>query len=89
MTLSLEIADEIARTLGSQSELARRAMEAFVLEEVRAGRLTRHRVRRVLGFASGKEADEFLKAHGSYKECPDLEFEQDLEAVKEWLVVSG
>jgi hypothetical protein len=43
----------------------------------------------MLGFASRKEADEFLKVHGLYKDCPEGEFEQDLEAVKEWLVVSG
>jgi hypothetical protein len=43
--------------------LSRRALEAFALEEHKAGRITEAQVQKLLGFATRDELDGFLKAH--------------------------
>ena len=64
MDLTLRIPDDLARRLGKQSELPRRALEAFALDAYRAGHLTRPELRRLLGFATRAALDGFLKARG-------------------------
>ena len=64
MELTLHIPDDVAQRLSaSGSELSRRALEAFGLEEYKAGRLTEPQLRQLLGFQSRQELDGFLKAH--------------------------
>ncbi|HYZ22764.1 MAG TPA: UPF0175 family protein [Rhodopila sp.] len=64
MNLIVRIPDEIAERLGADAtELERRALEALVAEEYRAGRLTRPDLRQLLGFETAHEIDGFLKAH--------------------------
>jgi len=64
MELTLHIPDDVARRLSaSGSELSRRALEAFGLEEYKAGRLTEPQLRQLLGFQTRQELDGFLKAH--------------------------
>jgi hypothetical protein len=51
MEVTLRIPDDIAQRLSaSGSDLSRRALEAFALEEYRAGRLTEAQLRQLLGF---------------------------------------
>jgi hypothetical protein len=77
MNVTLPIPDDLARRLGSGDELARRALEAFALEEYRAGRLTRSELRRLLGFATRATLDGFLRARGIDEAMTALEFDQD------------
>lgn len=89
MTLHLELPDDIAHALGTPGDLARRALELLALEELRAGRLNRRQLRRMLGFNSHEDFKTFLKVHSVYREHPAEEFERDLEAVQEWLTACG
>jgi hypothetical protein len=49
-------------------DLERRALEALVLEEFRAGRLSKADLQPALGFEVLNEVDGFLKAHGVFEE---------------------
>jgi hypothetical protein len=67
MNLTVHIPDDIAQRLSADAAtLERRALEALVAEEYRAGRLTRPDLRRLLGFQTGYEIDGFLKVHDIY-----------------------
>jgi hypothetical protein len=67
MNLTVHIPDDIAQRLSADAAtLERRALEALVAEEYRAGRLTRPDLRRLLGFQTGSEIDGFLKVHDIY-----------------------
>lgn len=68
MHLTLPIPDDIGQRLSAGGEdLSRRALEAFALEEYRAGRLTLPELGRLLGFETRPALDGFLKARGVYK----------------------
>jgi hypothetical protein len=67
MNLTVHIPDDIAQRLCADvATLERRALEALVADEYRAGRLTRPDLRQVLNFQTGHEIDGFLKAHDIY-----------------------
>ena len=69
MNLTLHIPDDLAARLAADGgNLERRALEALVLEELRAGRVSKTELQRALGFAMLDEADDFLKAHGMFEE---------------------
>jgi hypothetical protein len=81
MNIVLRIPDEIATRLGGTSiDLERQALEAFVLESYRAGRMTLADLREALGFEVLNEVDGFLKAHGVYEsyDLADLERERGI-----------
>jgi hypothetical protein len=64
MNLTVEIPDEIAarlRTAGG--DLSRRVLEGFALEEYKSERLSKAQLRRLLGFETRFEVDDFLQAH--------------------------
>ena len=64
MELTLHIPDDVAQRLSaSRSDLSRRALEAFSLEEYKAGRLTEAQLQQLLGFQTRDALDGFLKAH--------------------------
>ena len=51
MNLTVTLPDDLAQRLGAGTvDLERRALEALVSEEYRAGRLTKPDLRRLLGF---------------------------------------
>jgi hypothetical protein len=77
MTITLPIPDDLATRLGEAGDVARRALEAFGVEEYRAGRLTRPELRRVLGFATQAELDGFLKARGLSAEYSRTDLERE------------
>ena len=78
MDVTLAIPDDLAERLGTtEPPLARRALEAFALEEYRAGRVTRPELRRLLGFATRWELDGFLKDHGINEGLTVEEFERE------------
>jgi hypothetical protein len=68
MNITVPIPDALAAKLGAEADLPRRALEALVLEEYRAGRLSNPELRELLGLQSRYEMDGFLKAHGIYQD---------------------
>ena len=81
MNVTLEIPDDIAEALGSHSDLSRRALEGFALEEFKSGRLSQARLRRLLGLTR-YELDGFLKAHGIFMDYSIEEFNSEWEALQ-------
>jgi hypothetical protein len=85
MDLTVHIPDELVAHLGGEAvhnELERRALEAFALEELRAGRISEVQLRKMLGL--GRIAlDGFLKTHGIYREYTIEDFEEERRALKE------
>ena len=77
MNLTVPIPDDLAQRLGADADLARRALEAFALEEYRAGRLARPELRRLLGFGTRAALDGFLKVRGIQEPMTLAEFEHD------------
>ena len=66
MKITLTIPDELARLIGADGDLERRALEALALEEFKRGHLTKPELRRLLGFATRGRLDEFLATHGVF-----------------------
>ena len=67
MNVIVRIPDELAAQLAAQGgDLERRALEALVLEEFRAGRLSKAELQRALGLKILDQVDAFLKAHGAF-----------------------
>jgi hypothetical protein len=68
MQVTVDIPDDLAERLrAAGGDLSRRALESFVLEEFRSGRLTKPELRRLLGFATRDAVDGFLKAHNVFE----------------------
>ena len=69
MNVTVRIPDELAARLAAQDgDLERRALEALVLEEFRAGRLSKAELQAALGFEGLTVVDGFLKSHGVSEE---------------------
>lgn len=64
MNIIVPLPDDFAASLGSGVNLSRRALEALVLEEYRAGRVTRSDMQRLLGFADEVGLATFLEHRG-------------------------
>ena len=63
-------------------DVERRALEAFALEELRAGRITEPQLRETLGLAR-IQLDGFLKSQGIYQDYSLEDFEQERQALIE------
>jgi hypothetical protein len=63
MDVTLHIPDALAARLAGTGDVARRAIEALALEELRAGRISEAELGDLLGLAR-TERDGFLTAHG-------------------------
>ncbi|GJD44993.1 hypothetical protein AFCDBAGC_2862 [Methylobacterium cerastii] len=76
MNVTVPIPDDLARRLAADGgDLGRRALEAFAVEEFRAGRLTQAELRALLGFGTRAALDAFLKARDVFVayDVPDLD----------------
>jgi len=83
MEVSFQIPDDLANSVtAAGGDLSRRALEAFALEELRAGRITEPELRKMLGLAR-IQLDGFLKSHGIYQDYTMEDFEQERQALKE------
>jgi len=77
MEVTLHIPDEIATHLAAAgSDLSRRALESFALEELRAGRITEPELCRMLGL-------ERLQMDGFNEDYTLEGFEKERQALKE------
>ena len=82
MNLIVRIPDDLAERLGADvATLERRALEALVAEEYRAGRLHKPDLRRLLGFETSYEIDVFLKAYEVYDGITLEELDRQLETL--------
>jgi Uncharacterised protein family (UPF0175) len=82
MNLVVRIPDDLAQRLGAgKVDLERRALEALVADEYRAGRMTKPEVYSVLGFEALDEFDGFLKAHGVYEDYTPADLERERQAL--------
>ena len=79
--MTVQIPDDLAGRMGTGVDLSRRALEALAAEEFKHGRLTKPDLRRLLGFETSHQIDEFLKAHEVFE---DYTFE-DLNREREGL----
>jgi hypothetical protein len=82
MEVTFHIPDELVASVTAAGDLSRRALEAFALEELRAGRITKVDLRKMLGLAR-VELDGFLKAHNfPYDGYTLEEIEEQVAALK-------
>jgi hypothetical protein len=83
MQLTVQIPDDLASRMSAfGGDLSRRALEALALEEFRGGHINKPELRRLLGFGSRYELDEFLKSHDVYEEYTLEDLEQELEGLR-------
>jgi hypothetical protein len=82
MNVTLEIPDNIARrlTAGGQ-DIARRALEGLLIEELRAGHIDEPELAELLGVGR-LELDRVLKAHGVYYDMTIEDVDRDLADLK-------
>lgn len=79
MNVTVRIPDDLGARLSAEgADLERRVLEALVLEEFRAGRLSKAELSRALGFVVLNELDGFLKAHGVYEDYTLEELDRDV-----------
>ena len=82
MDLTLVIPDNLAARLSaSGTDLSRRALEAFVLEEYKNERISKTELRHLLGIQSRYELDGFLKAHGIWIDYGIDDFRREQDAL--------
>ena len=82
MDVTVQIPDDLADCMGTGGDLSRRALEALAAEEYKHGRLTKPDLRRLLGFETGHEIDEFLKDHDVFEEYSLEDLEREREALR-------
>jgi len=81
MEVTFEIPDELVSSVTAAGDLSRRALEAFALEELRAGRITEVQLCDMLSLAR-IQMDGFLKSHGIYESVTLEDVERDLADLK-------
>ena len=73
--VTFHIPDDLASSVTTGGDLSRRALEAFALEELRAGRITEVQLCEMLNLAR-IQVDGFLKSHGVFEEYTLDDFEE-------------
>ena len=82
MDLIVQIPDDLANRMGSGSDLSRRVIEALAAEEYKRGRLTKPDLRRLLGFETAHQIDDFLKAHDVFEDYTLEDLEREREGLR-------
>ena len=84
MQITLELPEDIAQGLESRwKDLPRAALESLALEAYRSHVLTSAQLRRLLGFETRMQVDEFLKDHEVY-DYTAADFDQDRETLRQF-----
>jgi hypothetical protein len=78
MRIALDIPDNIRCVIAPGQDPARAALEAMALEGYRSKRLGESAVRRLLGFETRMEVQEFLKEHDVYLHYDMEDLEHDM-----------
>ena len=82
MDLTVQIPDDLASRMGADGDLSRSALEALAAEEYKRGRLFKPDLRRLLGFETGHQIDEFLKAHDVFEDYTLADLEREREGLR-------
>ncbi len=82
MDVTVQIPDDLAGRMGARGDLSRRALEALAAEEYKRGRLTKPDLRRLLGFETGHQIDEFLKAYDVLEDYTLADLEREREGLR-------
>ena len=83
MHLTVEIPDDLAERLAAAGgDLSRRALEALALEEYKQGPLAKRELRRLLGFETRAELDEFFEAHAVFGSYTPADLEKDRQDLR-------
>jgi hypothetical protein len=78
MAVKIELPEDIEHHLEHQwGDVPRHALEALAIEGYRARILSRSQVRRMLGFETGAEVDQFMKRAGVPFDYTLEDFESD------------
>ncbi|MGB2672272.1 MAG: UPF0175 family protein [Candidatus Acidiferrum sp.] len=78
MAVKIELPEDIEHYLENKwGDLPRHALEALAIEGYRARVLSRSQVRRMLGFETGAEVDQFMKRAGVPFDYTVEDFEND------------
>jgi Uncharacterised protein family (UPF0175) len=80
MDVTVQIPDDLANRMAAGGDLPRRALEALAAEEYKRGRLTKPDLRRLLGFETGGQIDEFLKEHEVFEDYTLEDLEREVRA---------
>ena len=82
MKIMLDLPEDIAQRLESKwKDLPRAVLESLAVEAHRSQVLSAAQLRRLLGFATCMQVDEFLKEHEVY-EFTLADFEHDRESLR-------
>ncbi len=82
MDVIVQIPDDLAGRMGAGGDLQRRALEALAADAYRLGHLTKPDLRRLLGFETGHQIDEFLKAHQVLEDYTWDDLERERESLR-------
>jgi hypothetical protein len=82
MDVTVQIPDDLASRMGTSGDLSRRALEALAAEEYKHGRLTKPDLRRLLGFETGHQIDEFLRAHEVFEDYTLEDLQREREGLR-------
>jgi hypothetical protein len=81
--VTLELPDELAQALSSQTTtLPRAVFEAAAIEAYRERKITTAQLRRILGFEDRYELDGFLKAREVWLDYTIEDFEREREQLR-------
>ena len=84
MQMAIDLPEDIVRTLESEwGDLSKHTVETLAVEGYRSGLLSRAQVRRMLGFETRMQVDEFMKKAGVYLDYTGGDFAQDLQTIRE------
>lgn len=82
MDVTVQIPDDLASRMSTGGDLSRRALEALAAEEYKHGRLSKPDLRRLLGFETGHQIDEFLRAHEVFEDYTLEDLEREREGLR-------
>ncbi len=82
MEVTVQIPDDLASQMGTGTDLPRRALEALAAEEYKRDRLSRADLRRLLGFETGDQIDEFLKQHEVFEDYTLEELDRERQGLQ-------
>ena len=83
MRITLELPEDIAKELETRwTDLPRAALESLALEAYRSHVLSAAQLRRLLGFETRMQVDDFLKEHEVYDFTVE-DFKQDCEIIRQ------
>jgi len=83
MQIKFELPEDLAQGLKTKwTDLPRAALESLAVEAYRSNALSAAQLRRLLGFETRMQVDEFLKKYEVY-DITVADFEQDCETLRQ------